>query len=309
MLRFVLKRLLWLIPVLLAITILTFTLTNLSVGSPAANLLRDQGVAVTKEAVQAKEAELGLDQPPAVQYIQWVKGVCRLDLGVSFKTKKPVTYELARKFPATLRLTLCSLLILTVVSLILGALAALYPHSLIDRFSRGLAFATVSIPPFLLGLGLLYLFGVHLKWIKIIGDGSLKYVWLPAITQGVSHTGPFIILLRNSMLEVLGKGYVKAARAKGLSEAVVISRHVLRNAILPMLTKLGVTFASMLGGSSVMEALFSWPGIGRLAMDSIYGKDIPVIQGFILLSAACIVVINLLVDIAYQMIDAKLKVS
>ena len=310
MFEFIIKRILWLFPVLFIITLLTFTLTNLSAGEPAAIAVRQEsGGKVTEEAVVAMRAKMGLDESLPRQYLRWINGVLRLDLGTSYKTKNPVIQEIASKFPATMMLTFCSMFVMLSVSLVIGIASARYPNSLIDRFGKLLSFATVSVPPFLLGLGLLYFFGVYLKWIPIIGDGSSKYVWLPAITTGVSHCGAFIVLVRTNMTEVLGRGYMKAARARGLSEGTVMTRHALRNAILPVLTKSGVVFASMLGGSSIIEAIFSWPGIGQLALESIYNKDIPVLQGFMLMSATLIIVINLIVDIAYKMIDRKIKIA
>lgn len=306
---FIIKRIIMLFPILGIITVATFGLSTISAGDPASIVARSETGVVSKETLDIVKNELNLDRSYPRQYADWVGRVVRLDLGTSYTTKKPVSYEIMQKFPATLSLTVCASVILFGVSLFFGVFAALYPNSLIDKAARLLSFMTVSIPPFLFGLLLLYVFGVYLKMVNVVGGIGTQNLWLPAITLGVSHCGPFIVLIKNNMLDVLGKGYIKAARARGISEPVVVIKHALRNAILPALTKLGVTFGSMIGGSAVIESIFSWPGLGQLALNSIYNKDIPVLQGFILVAASLIILVNLIVDIAYKAIDTRINIT
>lgn len=309
MIRFIIKRIILLFPILFIITVVTFALSTLSGGDSASIIARTEAGVVSQEALDIVKADLGLNKSYPVQYLEWLKGVVHFDMGTSYQTKAPVSAALMNRLPATLMLTAYAASIMFIVSLILGILASLYPNSFIDKAAKLLSFATVSIPPFLFGLLLLFIFGVKLALVDIVGGTGIKTVWLPAITLGISHCGPFIMLIRNNMLDVMGKGYIKAARARGVSEATVVIRHALRNAILPALTKLGVTIGSMIGGSAVIEALFSWPGLGQLALDSIYNKDIPVLQGFMLLAATLIIIVNLLVDITYKAVDSRLKIT
>ncbi len=297
------------IPMLLVVTIATFTLSTMSAGDPASIIARAETGTNSKKAVELVRQELNLNHSYPQQYMHWLEKVVQLDLGTSYQTKNPVSEELMRRVPATLQLTVCAAGIMFTLSLILGVLSALHPNSLVDQLAKVLSFMTVSIPPFLLGLLLLYLFGVHWKLISVVGSAGMGEVWLPAITLGVSHCGPFIVLIKNNMLRVLGKGYIKAARARGIKESTVVVRHALRNAILPALTKLGVTFGSMLGGSAVIESIFSWPGLGQMALSAIYNKDIPVLQGFMLVVASMIILVNLLVDIIYKSIDTKINIA
>lgn len=309
MTKFVIKRIILLFPILFVVTVVTFALSTLSAGDPAAIVARSEAGVISQKAVDIVKSELGLDKSYPMQYREWLKGVVRFDLGNSYKTKAPVSSELMARLPATLMLTAYAATIMFIVSLIVGVLGALYPNSLIDKAAKLLSFATVSIPPFVLGLLLLFVFGVKLKLVDIVGGVGTKSVWLPAITLGISHCGPFIMLIRNNMLDVMGKGYIKAARARGVSETVIVARHALRNSILPALTKLGVTVGSMIGGSAVIEALFSWPGLGQLALNSIYNKDIPVLQGFMLFAAALIIIVNLIVDVIYKAVDTRIKIT
>ncbi|QIB68072.1 ABC transporter permease [Aminipila butyrica] len=307
--RFIIKRLILLVPMLLVVTMATFALSTMSAGDPAAIIARAETGTNSQKAVELVREELNLNRSYPQQYVHWLEKVVRLDMGTSYQTKKPVSEELMQRFPATLLLTVCATGIMFTLSLILGILSALHPNSLVDRIAKILSFITVSVPPFLFGLLLLYLFGVQWKLVSVVGSAGAGAVWLPAITLGVSHCGPFIMLIKSNMLRVLGMGYIKAARARGIKERSVVLHHALRNAILPALTKLGVTFGSMLGGSAVVESIFSWPGLGQMALDAIYNKDIPVLQGFMLVVATMIVLINLLVDIVYKSLDTKISIA
>ncbi|HBW35208.1 nickel ABC transporter permease [Desulfosporosinus sp. BICA1-9] len=309
MLRFIIKRAFSLILILLAISIITFTLTHLSAGDAASIIARDNGGQQTEEAVKIIRTELGLDQPLTVQYGNWLKSVLKGDLGTSYKSKRPILDELIVRFPATLKLALCAMALLLLIALPLGILSAMYPESWLDRLGRNFSFLSVSMPSFWLGLLLLYIFGARLKWIPVVGNSSSNTIILPAVTLALGHVGPYIRLLRTSMLDVLGKEYIKALRAKGLLERYVIGKHALKNAILPIITQMGMAFGGLLGGSFIVESIFSWQGLGKYALDSIGYKDLPAIQGYVLMMAVVIVGINLLVDILYVYIDPRIKLN
>lgn len=309
MLRFIIKRTFSLILILLAVSVITFTLTHLSAGDAASIIARANGGQQTEEAVKIIRAELGLDQPLTVQYGNWLKKVLKGDLGTSYKSKRPILDELLMRFPATLKLALCAMALLLLIALPLGILSAMSPESWVDRLGRSFSFLTVSMPSFWLGLLLLYLFGARLKWIPVVGSSSSDTIILPAATLALGYVGPYIRLLRTSMLNVLGKEYIKALRAKGLLERFVICKHALKNALLPIITQLGMAFGGLLGGSSIVESIFSWQGLGKYALDSIGYKDLPAIQGYVLMMAAVIVGINLLVDILYVYIDPHIKLN
>ncbi len=307
--RYIIKRVFCLIPVLLVISIITFLLTHLSAGDAASIIVRGTSGQQTQEAINIVKEELGLDQPLAVQYGRWLGNVLRGDFGVSYMTKKPVRDELKARFPATFQLAVCSFGLLLLISLPLGLLSSVYPDSYLDKISRFFSFLTVSIPSFWLGLALLYVFGVYLKWIPVVGTHETRNVWVPALTLSLGFAGSYIRLIRTSMLEVLGKQYIQALRAKGLRERLVICRHALKNAIVPTITRLGATFGGLLGGSAIVESIFSWQGLGKYALDAIGNKDLPSVQGYVLLMAAVVVGINLFVDILYVCIDPQIQLG
>jgi peptide/nickel transport system permease protein len=298
-----------LVPLLLAVSVITFILIQLAAGETASVLLRSGGITPSAEAVTLLGAELGLDKPLVMQYAGWLGKVIQGDLGESYRSKQPVLTELMLRFPATLKLSLGAMVILLAVSLPVGIFSAVYPDSSVNRVGKLFAFVSVSIPSFWLGLVLLYLFGVKLKWVPVISNGADKHVILPALTLALGYIGPHIRLLSMSMAEVLKKRYIKAARARGLSECRVIGKHALKNAILPLITRLGMTLGALLAGSFIVESIFSWPGMGKYALDAIANKDFPVIQGYVLLMAVMIVSINLLVDLIYAYIDPRIKLQ
>ncbi|MCR4435108.1 MAG: ABC transporter permease [Clostridiales bacterium] len=307
--RFLLKRLLALIPVLLGVSVVTFALINLTPGDPAEIAIRASGVQPTSEAVEAMRQKLGLEGPVYRQYIRWLWKVIHLDLGQSFNSGLPVAQELLLRFPATLRLALCALAFTAVIALPLGIFAAIYPGSPIDHISRVCALLGSSMPGFWLGLLLIYALAVRLKLFPVVGMGGIKHLVLPAFTLGFGLAAPYIRLLKTSMLEVLQKDFINTARAKGLRERLVIARHALKNALLPAVTLLGMNFGGLLSGSFIVETIFSWPGIGKYAVDAIFLKDYTVIQGYVLLMAVIFVLVNLLVDLCYVFLDPRIRLS
>lgn len=307
--RYLLKRLLCLIPVMLGVSIITFGLINLAPGDPAELMLRAEGVEPTKEAVEALREELGLDDPVYVRYGRWLWGVLHLDLGRSFRTGRPVAEEILSRFPATLELTVAALVVMIFLAVPAGILAALYRHAWIDHLSRLGALLGASLPGFWLGLMLIYFFSVKLGLFPVMGRGSLRHLVLPAVTLGLAMAAVYARILRASMLDVLGQEYIKVARAKGLQEKWVIGRHALKNALLPAVTLFGMSFGHLLGGSVIVETIFAWPGVGKFAVDSIFNRDYPVIQGYALFMALVFVLANLLVDLSYGLLDPRIRLE
>ncbi|MFZ5646701.1 MAG: nickel/cobalt ABC transporter permease [Bacillota bacterium] len=307
--RYILMRLAGLVPVLLGISIVTFILVHLVPCDPAEVYLRLSQIPPTPEMVAAVRADLGLDSPLHVQYLDWLWKAVRLDFGVSFVTREPVLAEITRCFPATIQLTLASMMLVLLVSLPTGILAALYKDSFFDQFSRALAFLGASVPNFWLGFLLMYLFSLKLDLLPVLGRGTPAHLALPAVTLALSYAATYTRLLRTSMLDSLGANFVLYARARGLRERLVLGRHILKNALLPVVTAFGMSAGHMLAGAVIVENVFAWPGVGRLCVSSIFNRDYPVIQCYALVMAVIFVTCNLLVDIAYRFLDPRIKLG
>jgi peptide/nickel transport system permease protein len=294
---------------MLGVSIITFVLINLAPGDPAELILRADGMELTREAVEALREELGLNDPFYVRYGRWLWNVCRLDLGKSFRTGRSVTEEIFYRLPATLELTFAALVFMVIVALPAGILSALYRHTLIDHLNRLWALLGASLPGFWLGLMLIYFFAVRLGLLPVMGRGSLRHLVLPAVTLGFGMAAVYARILRASMLEALGQEYIRVARAKGLKEKWVIGRHALKNALLPAVTLLGMSFGHLLGGAAIVETIFAWPGVGKFAVDSIFNRDYPVIQGYALFMAVVFVLANLMVDLSYVSLDPRIRLE
>ncbi|RDV80962.1 nickel ABC transporter permease [Ammonifex thiophilus] len=309
MLGYLLKRLLYLVPVMLGVSLITFLLINLAPGDPAGLILRSGGVEPTREAVEALREELGLNDPLYLQYGRWLWRVLHGDWGRSFRTGRPVVEELLSRFPATLELALAATLFMLCLALPLGILSALYRHAWLDHLSRLGALLGASLPGFWLGLVLIYLFAVKLRVLPVMGRGGLEHLVLPAVTLGFGLAAVYARILRAGMLDALGQDYIKVARAKGLPEKWVIGRHALKNALLPVVTLLGLSFGHLLGGVVIVETIFAWPGVGKFAVDSIFNRDYPVIQGYALFMSVVFVLVNLVVDLSYVLLDPRIRLG
>ncbi len=307
--RYLAKRLLYLLPVMLGVSIVTFGLINLAPGDPAELILRSGGVEPTREAVEALREELGLNDPVYIQYGRWVWNAAQLNLGKSFRTGRPVAEEILSRFPATLELAFAAMAFMICLALPAGILSALYRHAFLDHLSRLGALFGASLPGFWLGLVLIYFFAVKLGVLPVMGRGGLKHLVLPAVTLGFGLAAVYARILRAGMLDVLGQDYIRVARAKGLKEKWVIGRHALKNALLPAVTLLGMSFGHLLGGAVIVETIFAWPGVGKFAVDSIFNRDYPVIQGYALFMAVVFVLVNLLVDISYVFLDPRIRLE
>ena len=305
---YLLRRLCMVPLVLLGISLLTFGLLSLAPGDPAEILLRTRapGSEPPREAVLALRRELRLDDPLPLRYVHWLGGVVQGDLGVSYHSRRAITVELQERLPATLLLTGASLALAVAIGLPLGVLAAARFGTGLDAFGRLLGLLGSTIPSYVLALGLILLFAVHLRWLPAIGYGEPRHLVLPAIALALGSAAQILRLTRASLLEVLGQDYIQTARAKGLRERQVIVRHALKNASLPVITAVGVSLGHLLGGAVVVETIFGWPGVGKYAVDAIFRRDYPVIQGFVLYVAVIFVALNVAVDVAYRWLDPRL---
>lgn len=303
MIRFVLRRLLVLIPTLLVVTLVVFALIRLS-GDPTALLLAPEA---TEQERAAFRAAKGLDAPLPVQYVRFVWDALRGDFGTSLWQNEPATTIVMRHFPATLQLSVAAMTIVLVVGIPLGILAAVRMASLFDSLTMGFVAIGQSIATFWLGLMLILIFAVKLRWFPPSGRGGLDTLVLPAVTLSAYFLAVTARLVRSGMLEVLGREYMRVARAKGLTERTVVLRHGLRNVLIPVSTVLGLQMGELLAGAVVTEAVFAWPGIGTLVLDAIGRRDYPVVQAVIIVIAVSYALINLFIDMLYALLDPRIR--
>ncbi|MCK8827164.1 ABC transporter permease [Natroniella acetigena] len=307
MLKYLLKKVIHLIFVMLIVSILVFISIRVIPGDSAEVILRTNGIEPTVESIERFREELGLNQPLLVQYIEWLTGVLRGDFGRSFITGRPVLEEVWYRFPATLELTAGGVVVMLLLSLPVGILAAVFKNTAYDHLGRILALLGASVPSFWLGMMLIYWLAVKQSFFPVMGRGSLQHLILPAFTLGLGMAATYSRLLRASMLEVLKQDYIRVARAKGLQERSIILKHALRNALIPVITAFGVSFGHLLGGTVVVETVFTWPGMGRFVVDAIFSRDYPVIQAYVLVMALVFVTVNFLVDLIYQFLDPRIN--
>lgn len=304
------RRVLSLVLVWLGISVLGHGLASLAPGDPAQIvLLRETGEAPTADAVRRLRHELGLDAPWPVRYGRWLGGALRGDLGESYRTGEPVLPALLARFPATLALATAALVVALVLALPCGVLAAVRRGSRWDDATRVAALAGASVPSFWLGYLLILLFAVTLRLLPVAGGDGWAHLVLPALTLGITSAAPMTRLTRAAVLDVLALDHVRTARAKGVPPPRLVARHVLRNALNPVVTVAAVRFGRLLGGAAIVETVFAWPGIGRHAVEAIFDRDYPTIQGFVLVTGTTFVVLNLLVDLAYPLLDPRAEAS
>lgn len=303
------KRLATLLPVMLGVSLITFLLIELAPGDPAEIILMKRDIDPTPEALLEARRLLGLEGPIHLRYVLWLSRTVRGDLGISFATGEPVAKEIISRLPATLELATGGLAVMLLLALPLGTLAALFARTIVDHFSRFAALLGASLPPFYLGLLLICYLAVRWEPLPVMGRGELRHLILPSLTLGFGLAATYARLLRANLLEVLQLDFVRAARARGLKEAAVVGGHALRNALIPLVTVLGLSAGRLLGGTVVVEQAFAWPGVGRLAVESIFSRDIPVLQGYALLMAVIYVLVNLAVDLAYRFLDPRVRLG
>ncbi|RAR42990.1 nickel ABC transporter permease subunit NikB [Paenibacillus sp. MDMC362] len=304
---FIGKRLLTVIPIFLFATFLTFLLIHLSPVDPAEVYLTAAHIHPTEELLEQKRQEFGLDQPLLVQYIQSLMKMCRLDFGTSYVSNEPVWNEMVLRMPATLQLAFSSIVLAVIISIPIGFLAAIYKNSVFDHLSRVLAYFGASIPQFWLGYLLIFFFSVKLDLLPVQGRGSFAHLVLPSFTLALGLIAIYSRLLRTGVLEQLQEPYVMYARTRGIKEKVILGKHVLKIAISPMLTGLGMNLGKLLAGTIIVEEVFSWPGFGRYFIEAIFNRDIPVIQAYVLISACLFIVCNLIVDLVQMVLDPRIS--
>ncbi|MDZ4720977.1 MAG: ABC transporter permease [Roseiflexaceae bacterium] len=335
MIRFLFRRLVGLLIVLIGVTIITFTLTQLVPIDPAVTAL---GQNARDDQIEAFRREYGLDRPPYEQYASYMGRLLRGDLGISIRTRRPVAADLRDFLPATLELSIAAMIVALVLGVSLGIISAVNRNGLADGVARVFALVGGSLPIFFLGLLALALFYNKLRWLPgpgrldavltpptrvtglftmdslIAGDwklfeNSVRHLILPAVTLGYFSTAVLLRMTRSAMLESLGQDYVRTARAKGLRERLVITRHALKNALIPVLTTIGITFGSLLSGAVLTETIFGWPGLGRYATASAVSLDFPAVMGVTLVAAVVYPIVNTLVDLGYRALDPRVEVD
>jgi len=310
--RFILRRILFVIPVCLGISMVVFLLIHLVPGDPARVML---GLQANDEKVAQIHEQLGLDRPLPVQYVDWLGHLLQGDMGQSYLTGEGVVHAVLGRMPATLTLTVAAFLISLLIAVPMGIISGTRPYTRFDYAAMIFTQLGVAIPEFWLGIMLILIFSLHVGGLPPsgyvpLGDNALewfKHLVLPAITVGLINAAVLTRFLRSSMLEVMHQDFIRTARAKGVMNRNVIMVHTLKNALIPTVTVIGLQFAFMLGGVVVVEVIFAWPGVGRLALDAIYRRDYPMVQGAVLAVALTFVLINLVVDILYAYLDPRIK--
>ena len=306
MLRYLIRRLVLTIPVLLGVATLVFSLIHFIPGDPAQVML---GEGATPEEVHQLRERLGLNRPLIVQYGSFLRGLVRGDLGVSLRNDQPVTHQILERMPATAELAIASMTVAVLIAVPLGIVAAVWRGTAIDFSAMTLSLVGISVPNFWLGPLLAIIFSVELGWLPVGGRGTLAHLVLPAVTLGAALAAILARMTRASLLEELREPYVLAARAKGVSRTRAILHHAFRNSLIPIVTILGLQFGVVLTGAVITETIFAWPGIGRLLIQSISFRDYPLVQGCVLLIAVTYVGVNLLTDLTYSLLDPRIRVD
>ncbi|SAL13690.1 dipeptide ABC transporter permease [Caballeronia arvi] len=304
MLNFIAKRLLGLLPTLFIVAVLVFFFVHMLPGDPARLAA---GAEADEATVALVRADLGLDKPLPQQLVGFFGKIAHFDFGMSTRSKRPVSTEIAERFMPTLWLTIASMVWAVIFGMAIGIVSAVWRNRWPDRLGMTLAVSGISFPAFALGMLLMEIFSVKLGWLPIVGDGSWQSYVLPSLTLGAAVAAVMARFTRASFVEVLGEDFVRTARAKGVHEPMVIVKHCLRNAMIPVVTMMGLQFGFLLGGSIVVEKVFNWPGLGRLLVDAVEMRDYPVIQAEVLLFSLEFIVINLVVDVLYAIINPTIR--
>lgn len=304
MLNYIVKRLLGLIPTLLIVAVLVFLFVHLLPGDPARLAA---GPEADQQTVELVRADLGLDKPLYQQFVRFFVNAAQADFGRSLRSKRPVSTEIAERFLPTLWLTLAAMVWSVLLGMVIGIVSAVWRNEWPDRLGMTLAVSGISFPAFALGMVLMEIFSVQLGWLPTVGADSWRHYILPSITLGAGVAAVMARFTRSSFIDILKEDYVRTARAKGLRETVVVVKHCLRNALIPVVTMMGLQFGFLLGGSIVVEVVFNWPGMGRLLIDAVEMRDYPVIQAEVLLFSLEFILINLVVDVLYAVINPTIR--
>jgi peptide/nickel transport system permease protein len=307
--RYALRRLLQLIPILIGITFLSFAMMRLAGGDAVTEMYANKG-AVSQEVIDLKRAELGLDKPFLTQYFAWLGGMLRGDMGVSYVSGRDVFQTFVSKLPATLLLTTLSILLTIVISIPLGVLAAVKHDKIIDYCLRFLSFIGNSLPNFFVALLLMQLLAIKLNWLPVISSGtSIRSAMMPTLTLAISMSAKYMRQVRATVLEELNKDYVIGAQARGVRGSVVLWRSVIKSSMLTIVTLLALSIGSLLGGTAIIESIFMWDGVGKLAVDAITMRDYPLIQAYVVWMAVIYVLVNLITDLLYHALDPRIRLG
>lgn len=304
MLPLLARRLLLSLPTLAGVLVVVFLLLYVAPGDPVQAMVGERADPAT---IARLRAELRLDDPLPAQFLHYASGVLQGDLGRSYVTNRPIVTDIAERFPRTLLLATAAMLLATICGITIGVLAAVRPNGWFDRLALATTYLGISFPVYWIGLLLIVLFAVTLRWLPASGYGGIEFLILPALALGSRSIAYLARVTRSSMLEVLGADFVRTARAKGLTESGVIIRHALRNALIPVITVIGLDFGAYLTGSILTETIFSWPGIGRYVVMAISRRDLPAVQGAVLFLSVVFVLVNLITDLAYQKADPRVR--
>lgn len=318
--RYFVQRVLQLIPVLILVSVAVFLIIRIIPGDPVLVMLGidpEERARISEEQYESLKHQLGYDRPIYVQYINWVSRIVQGDMGLSLRSRRPIFDVIFERYPATLYLALTALLTGVLIAIPTGVIAAMRQNTSVDYAAMGFALWGIAVPNFWLALMLIVLFSLKLGWLPSIGYASplenpwlfLQHVFLPAIVMGTDLAAPLTRYIRAEMLEQLTQDYVRTAWAKGLPARMVIVRHALKNSLIAAVTVIGLQTARLLGGSTIVETVFSWPGVGRLLIEGIYSRDYPIVQGAVLLIAVTFVFINLFVDMVYKWLDPRIKLE
>jgi peptide/nickel transport system permease protein len=305
MLQFIVRRLLTSIPVVFVVSLLVFSMIRLLPGDPVQVMFR--GVNATPAQIEQVRHELGLDQPAPLQFVSFVTRAVQGDFGKSLRSNRPVLEEIAKQLPSTLELAVAGLLLAVIIGLMLGTIAGLHRNTWIDSLAMAIAQIGVSMPEFLTGLLLIYFVSVRLRWLPATGQSGIAPLILPALALGLGFSAITARLTRASLIEVYGQEYMLTARAKGLPDRLLLFRHALKNALIPVITIIGLQLGNLLGGTVIVETVFARQGVGRLAVLAILAKDFPVVQATVLMAAIAYVAVNLMTDAAYALLDPRIR--
>jgi len=301
---FLLRRLLLAIPTLFGVLVVVFALLYIAPGDPVMEMVGERADSAT---IAQLRKQLHLDEPRPEQFVAYASGVLRGDLGTSFITGRPIARDIAERFPKTLELACAAMLLAIVLGISVGIVTAAHPGGWLDRLTLAFTYLGISFPVYWVGLILILLFAMVLRWLPPSGTGGLAFLILPAFALGTRSIAFLARMTRSAMLEVLGSDYIRTARAKGLPRAAVLARHALRNALIPVVTVIGLDFGSYLTGSILTETVFSWPGLGRYVVNAISKRDLPAIQGSILFLSVVFVVVNIIADASYAVADPRVE--
>ena len=306
MIPFIVRRLLIAIPTLLGVLVIAFLLLHVAPGDPVQAMVGERADSAT---ISRLRRQLQLDRPLAVRFGYYLANVARGDLGRSYVTNRPIARDIRERFPKTLQLAGAAMLLAAVIGITLGILSASAPGGVADRLGLGLAYLGISFPVYWVGLLLILLFAVTLHWLPPSGFGSPRYLVLPALTLGMRSIAFLARMTRSSMLEALSADFIRTARAKGASRWIVVARHGFRNALIPVVTVVGLDFGSYLTGSILTETVFSWPGLGRYVVNAIGRRDLPAIQGSVLFLSVVFIAVNVLTDVTYAKVDPRVRLN